>query len=92
VTRAQAKVGRAFFCSRLAITFADKGQLATEKQTLTNGRCLVKIEESVERIDQALEDNAVHPDELALYTSTLTPVEDVVYREAQRRLKQLGSG
>jgi hypothetical protein len=51
----------------------------------------VKIEESVERINQALEENAVHPDELALYTSTLLPVEDVVYREAQRRLKQLGS-
>jgi hypothetical protein len=50
----------------------------------------VKIEESVERINQALTECEVHPDELALYTSTLTPVEDVVYREAERRLK-LGS-
>jgi hypothetical protein len=48
----------------------------------------VKIEESVERINQALEENAVHPDELALYTATLTPVELVVYTEAQRRLSQ----
>jgi hypothetical protein len=48
----------------------------------------VKIEESVERINQALEENEVHPDELALYTASLTPVEFVVYREAERLLSQ----
>jgi hypothetical protein len=63
--------------------------LPKSKRSTTTTGGLVKIEESVERINQALDDNEVRPDELDAYVGTLGPVEGVVFREAWQRLTTL---